>query len=115
MPLDLPPDLEAKLRVVAEARGEDYNHFAVAVLADALAHDAAATQVWERAEAQAILNGPFHPFDPAADRRRIKEKYGIEIEDLSHLSDEELAERTEATLAALPPEKVAEAERLGLI
>ncbi len=117
MPLNLPSDLEARLRVAAEARGEDFNHFAVAVLADALARDAAATEAWERAraETQAILNGPFHTFDPAADRQRIKEKYGIELEDLSHLSREELAERAEATLAALSPEKVAEAERLGLI
>ena len=117
MPLDLPPDLEARLRVAAEARGEEYNRYAVAVLADALARDAAATEAWERAraEAQAILNGPFHPFDPVADRKRLKEKYGIEIEDLSHLSDEELDAQANATLAALPPEKRAEAERLGLI
>jgi hypothetical protein len=117
MPLNLPSDLEARLRVAAEARGEEYNRYAVAVLADALARDTAATEAWNRAraEAQAILNGPFHPFDPAADRRRIKEKYGIEIEDLSHLSREELAAQADATLAALSPEVIAEAERQGLL
>jgi hypothetical protein len=35
--------------------------------------------------------------------------------DLSHRTREQLAAEAEAILTALPPEKVAEAERLGLI
>jgi hypothetical protein len=117
MPLNLPSDLEARLRVAAEARGEEYNRYAVAVLADALARDAAATEAWERAraEAQAILNGPFRPFDPAADRKRMKEKYGIELEDLSHLSREELAAQADELVEHMKPAVRAEMEREGLL
>jgi predicted Ser/Thr protein kinase len=112
--LDLSPEQEEKLRTLATARGQDPNRYAAAALVAQLDRDA---QQWERAraEAQAILNGPFHLFDPAADRRRIKEKYGIELEDLSHLSREELADRADASLAVLPPEVIAEAKREGLL
>ena len=65
------------------------------------------------AEMQAMLDGPRRPFDPEASYRRYQDKYGWP--DLSHLSREELEERGDAILAALPPEKVAEAERLGLM
>lgn len=117
MPLNLPSDLEARPRVAAEARGEDYSRYAAAVLAAALARDDAATEAWERgrAEAQAILDGPFDLFDPTADRRSIKEKYGIEIKNLSHFSNEELAVQADAAIAALSPEQRAEAKSVGLI
>ena len=112
--LDSSPEQEEKLRTLAMARGQDPNRYAAAVLVAQLERDA---EQWERAraEAQAILNGPFHPFDPAADRRRIKEKYGVELEDLSHLSREELADRAEETIARMDPAVRAELEREGLL
>lgn len=71
---------------------------------------------WEReaqgrAEMQAMLDGPRHTL--AEGNARLQQRYGFP--DLSHLSNDELADRAEATLATLPPEKVAEARRLGLI
>ncbi len=113
MPLNLPSDLEARLRVAAEARGEDFNHFAVAVLADALARDAAATEAWERAraEAQAILNGPFHPLGKST--AALRDKYGLA--DLSHLSREELAAQADELIERMDPAVRAEMEREGLL
>lgn len=121
MPLNLPPDLEARLRVVAGARGEDMNTYAIATLFDATDRDldaalAEAEARLRRLEAedpdhQKLLYGPARSIEESF--AAMREKYGIA--DLSHLSNEELAEQTEATLAALPPEKRAEAERLGLI
>lgn len=69
---------------------------------------------WEaqgRVEMQAMLDGPRHTL--AEVDARLRQKYGYP--DLSHLTDDELADQAEATLAALPPEKVAEARRLGLM
>jgi hypothetical protein len=108
MPLELPPDLEARLRVAAEARGEEYNRFAVSFLAEALARDAGAAEAWERAraEAQAILNGPFRPFGEST--AALRDKYGLP--DLSHLSREELAALTDETIAQIDPAMRAEME-----
>jgi len=83
------------------------------LVADALAD---AARLWEReaqgrAEMQAMLDGPWHPFEES--HARMRQKFGFP--DLSHLTDEELADQAEATLAELPPEKIAEAQRLGLI
>jgi len=113
MPLNLPSDLEARLRVAAEARGEEYNRYAIAVLADALARDAAATEAWERAraESQAILNGPFHPLGKSA--AALREKYGLA--DLSHLSREELAAQADEIIERMDPAVRAEMEREGLL
>ena len=66
-----------------------------------------------RAEMQAMLEGPRRPFDSEATYQQYREKYGWS--DLSHLSGEELEEQGDSILTALPPEKVAEAKRLGLI
>ncbi len=69
---------------------------------------------WEaagRSEMRAMLNGPRHM--PAEAEERTRRKYGYP--NFSHLTDDELADQAEATLAALPPEKVAEARRLGLV
>ena len=81
---------------------------------DAVAAEAIARTVylWEReaqgrAELQAMLDGPRHTF--AEGTAKLQQKYGFP--DLSHLSAEELADRAEATLATLPPEKVAEESR----
>lgn len=64
-----------------------------------------------RAEMQAVLDGPWHPF--AESHPRMCQKFGFP--DLSHLTNEERAEQTEATLAEIPAEKIAKAQRLGLI
>ena len=64
-----------------------------------------------RAEMRAMLDGPWHSIEESLERMR--QKFGFP--DLSHLTDEELADRAEATLAELPAEKIAEAQRLGLI
>ncbi len=66
-----------------------------------------------RAEMQAMLDGPWHRFDPKESYRKNREKYGWS--DLSHLTREELEEQGDALLDAMPPEKLAEAKRLGWI
>jgi hypothetical protein len=121
--IDLEPETAAQLRALAAARGEDPNHYAAAALAEAVNRDLeralAEAEARVRAlderdkdnEGQALLTGPARPLEESFAATRAK--YGIP--DLSHLSREELAEQAEAILAALPPEKIAEAERLGLI
>ena len=91
-------------------RGEDDLN---AVTAEAIART---VRDWERevqgrAEMQAMLDGPRHAL--AESTARLQQKH--DWPDLSHLTDDALADRTEATLATLPPEKVAEARRRGLI
>jgi predicted transcriptional regulator len=64
-----------------------------------------------RAEMQAMLDGPRRPHtESMAEMRR---KYSLP--ERSHLTHEELEEQGDAVLASLPPERIAEAERLGLI
>ena len=91
-------------------RGEDDLN---AVTAEAIART---VRDWERevqgrAEMQAMLDGPRHAL--AESTARLQRKH--DCPDPSHLTDDALADRTEATLATLPPEKVAEARRRGLI
>ena len=82
-----------------------------ALVAEALArtvHD------WEReaqgrAEMQAMLDGPRHTL--AEGNARLQQRYGFP--DLSHLSDDELADRAERTIAAIAPQVRAEAKREG--
>ncbi len=101
-------DLAARLRVLRDA-GDDFNRVVETALDETVRR-------WEReaaarAEAQAILNGPRRPFAEAeADFRRRHH-----LPNPSGLTHEELIEQAEAALAALPPERIAEAERLGLI
>ena len=59
------------------------------------------------------MNGPSKPFDPEATYRRYKEKYGWS--DLPDVSPEQMEAEAEAILAVLPPEKLAEAVRQGLL
>ena len=99
--LDLPETTIQWLQSEAEAQGTNPASIVKEQLARARA----------RAEAQAILNGPFHTLDEAD--RRFREKYGMPH--LSHLSDEELARSLEDGLAQIDPEKLAEAERQGLL
>jgi len=60
---------------------------------------------------QAMLDGPRHTLAESA--ARLQQKH--DCPHLSHLTDDALADRTEATLATLPPEKVAGGLRMGLI
>ena len=100
--------LASRLRELQEAEGD-----LEALVAEALAEKVRRLEreAQGRAEMQAMLEGPWHPFEEA--HERMRQKFGFP--DLSHLTDEELAERAEATLAELPTEKIAEAQRLGLI
>ena len=102
-------DLAARLRAVAAARGEDLNQYAVAALAEAADRDAAEEAA--RAEARAILNGPFHDFAKSAEEMRRK----YNLPDLSHLSAEELAEQAEESIARMDPAVRVEMERQGLL
>jgi predicted transcriptional regulator len=100
-------DLATRLRAL-RGGGDDFNR----LVAEALAETVRRWE-WEaagRAEMRAMLDGPRHT--PAEADERLRRKYGFP--DLSHLTGDELADQAEATLAALPPEKVAEAQRLGL-
>ncbi len=98
-------ELAGRLRAL---RGEDFDRAVAEAIAETVRR-------WEReatgrAEMRSLLDGPRHT--PAEAEDRVRRKYGLP--DLSHLTDDELADQAEATLAALPPEKVAEARRLGL-
>jgi hypothetical protein len=57
------------------------------------------------------LKGPFHSLEDSD--KRFREKYGTT--DLSHLSNEELADVINDGLAQADPEKLAEARRQGLL
>jgi hypothetical protein len=109
LPLD--EELAARLRAVAEARGQDPNQYAVAALAQAVDRDAAEQR--QRDEAQAVLNGPFHPFNADAIYWKYAERHGLP--DLSELSPEQLAEQAEEIIARMDPAARAEMERQGLL
>ncbi len=101
-------ELAARLRALRDG-SESFNQ----VVARALAETVRRWE-WEaagRSEMRAMLDGPRHT--PAEAEERTRLKYGYP--DFSRLTDDELADQAEATLAALPAEKVAEARRLGLI
>lgn len=66
-------------------------------------------QAQGRAEMQAMLDGPWHPVEES--HARMRQKFGFP--DLSHLTDEELADQAEAAIAAMDPEVRAELEREG--
>ena len=100
--------VQARFQAVA-APEEDFAGFLAAAAQDALAR-----REWQakgRAEMQAMLDGP--KYTQAESRERMRQKYGYS--GLTHLTHEELEEQGDAILATLPPEKIAEAERLGLI
>ena len=100
--------LAARLRELQAADGD-----LETLVADALAEKVRRLEreAQGRAEMQAMLDGPWHPFEES--HARMQQKFGFP--DLSHLTNEELAEQAEATLAEMPAEKIAEAQRLGLI
>ncbi len=103
-------EVQARFQAVA-APDEDFSAFLAAAAKDAIARRE--RQAAGQAEMQAMLDGPRRRFDPAATYQQYRERYGWS--DLSHLSREELEEHGDAILDALPPEKIAEARRLGLI
>lgn len=107
-------ELQARFRAIATP-DEDWNRFVAGATKELIERREREATRWAaaRAEAQTILNGPRRPYDPEATYRKYQEKYGWS--DLSHLTDDELVEQAEAALAALPPEKIVEAERRGLL
>lgn len=85
----------------------DLNTLAVEAIAKTV-HD------WEReaqgrAEMQAMLDGPRHTLTEV--EARMRQKHGFP--DLSHLSDDELADQAEQAIAAMDPQVRAELEREG--
>lgn len=101
-------EIVSRLEAVA-APDEDVTALAEAAVMQFIAHRE--RQAVGRAEMQAMLDGPKHTAAEVKERTRLKYGYA----DLSHLTHDEIVEQAEAALAALPPEKFAEAERLGLI
>ena len=99
--------LQARIRAVA-APEEDFQTFIAAA-----AQEMIARRERRAAEAQAILNGPHHPFDPDAVQRKYQEAYGLS--DLSRLSGEALVEEAERLIAAMPAEKRIAMEKAGLL
>ncbi len=99
--------LQARFQAVA-APDEDFQAFMAAAGQEIIAR-----RERRAAEAQAILNGPNHPFDPDAVQRKYQEAYGLS--DLSHLSGETLVEDTERLIAAMPAEKRLAMEKAGLL
>lgn len=100
-------ELATRLRALRDG-ADDFDR----VVAEALSETVRRWE-WEaagRAEMRVLLDGPRHA--PAEGEERLGRKHGLP--DLSNLTADELANRAEATLAGLPPEKVAEARRLGL-
>ena len=100
--------VQARFQAVA-APEEDFAAFLAAAAQDALAR-----REWQakgRAEMQAMLDGPHrsHAESMAAMRRKYN------LPDFSPLSHEERQTKGDAILDALPLEKIAEAERQGLI
>lgn len=106
--------LQARIRAVA-APEEDLQTFIAAAAQEMIARRERRAEALAaaQAEAQAILNGPSKPFDAEATYRRYKEKYGWP--DLPDVSPDQMEAEAEAILAALPPEKLAEAVRQGLL
>ena len=106
--------LQARIRAAC-APEEDFQDFIAAAAQELLARRErqAQARAAAQAEAQAILNGPSKPFDPGATYRRYKEKYGWS--DMPDGPPEQMEAEAEAILAALPPEKIAEAVRQGLL
>ena len=101
-------ELQADFEAVA-APDEKFEAFIAEAAREALARRQ--RELAARAEAQAILNGPRRSLAESSAAFQLK----YNIPDLSHLTHEQLIEEGEAILASLPPDKIAEAERLGLI
>lgn len=101
--IELPAEIEADLRAEAAEGGRPVEE----LLAEAIAE----RYTRARREAQEVLNGSFHSLTEAGTKRRAK----LGIQDLSHLSREELTTHADTALANLSLENRKEAERLGLL
>jgi hypothetical protein len=99
--IELPPALEAALTADATAQGRAPSALVLELLAARYA------RAEEDAALRAALSAPARPFDPDAPRR----KFGLPL----GRTPEEVAAAAVAEVAALDPEKRAEAERLGLL
>lgn len=103
-------DEEVQARFKALAAPEaDFTAFLAAAAQDAL--DRMERQAKGRTEMQAMLDGP--KYTQAESMARMRRKYNLP--DFSPLSHEQREAEGDAILAALPQEKIAEAERQGLI
>lgn len=101
-------EVQTRFQAVA-APDKDFSAFLAAAAKDAIARRE--RQAAGRAEMQAMLDGPHRPHtESMAEMRR---KY--DLPERTHLTHEELEEQGDAILASLPPERIVEAERLGLI
>lgn len=101
-------EVQARFQAIA-APEADFAAFLAAAAQTAL--DRLEQQAKGRAEMQAMLDGPHrsHVESMAAMRRKYH------LPEFSPLSYEEREAKGDALLEALPPEKIAEAERQGLL
>lgn len=101
-------EVQARFQAVA-APEADFTAFLAAAAQAAL--DRMEQQAKGRAEIQAMLDGPRRSH--AESMATMRRKYNLP--DFSPLSHEEREAKGDAILEALPPQKIAEAERQGLI
>ena len=103
--IELPEQIEQLMKLEADREGVSVEAYAAARL----------TSPYERAiaEWQEALNSPRRAYDADMIYRRYCEKYNLE--DLSALNDEELADYADAALDKMTPEQIAEAKRLGML
>jgi len=94
-------ELQARIRAVALPE-EDPDALIEAAIQEFILRRSVGDVRWEaaRAAAQAVLNGPRHPFDPQAMSRRYQQQFGW-TGDISRLSNEELEAQGDAVLDAL--------------
>ena len=115
--IELPASVVSAIRAEAVAEGRDAESIAADRLSNlyavAVNEPPSASAFGTPDDIHAALYGPAHRFDPVAIHKATSEKYGTP--DLSRLSKEELEIYIEDAFSRVPPEKLAEAERLGLI
>ncbi|MDQ2686673.1 MAG: hypothetical protein M3Y28_02275 [Armatimonadota bacterium] len=105
-------ELQARFQAIATP-DEDWNRFVADATQELIERREREAKRWAaaRAEAQAILNGPRRPLAEA--NTEFKRRHNLR--DLSHLSDEELAQTAERTVAEMDPHLRADLEREGLL
>ena len=101
--IQVPAELELLLKAEAQACGLAPETLVVQRLSERYAR--------ARAQAQTVLSGRFRP--QAEVEAELRARLGIA--DLSHLSENELDARMQEALHHLSPEKIAEAQRQGLL
>jgi hypothetical protein len=115
--IELPASVVSALRAEAEQEGRDVSSIAAERLANIYAiatNESTPLDALDYPEAvHAALHGPAQRFDPEAIHNATSERYGST--NLSHLSKEELQKHTEEVFSRIDPDRLAEAERLGLV